>query len=65
VLIAREGTRVRIRARLELLCRGRILRVCVSRRWQIGSLWFCGTLWLALGPVRVIVQTRRVWWEQP
>jgi hypothetical protein len=56
---------MQIHARFELLCRGRILRVCLSRRWQVGSLWFCGTLWVALGPLRVTVHMRRVWWEQP
>lgn len=56
---------MRLTGRLELLCRGRVLRVCLSRRWQVGSLWFCGTLWVAVGPVRLIVHTKRVMWSEP
>lgn len=56
---------MRLRAHLELLCRGRVLRVCLSRRWQVGALSLCGTVWVALGPVRVIVHTKRVVWSEP
>lgn len=54
---------MRLSAQLELLCRGRVLRVCLSRRWQVGALSLCGTWWLALGPLRLLVHARRVMWE--
>lgn len=56
---------MRVLAKAELLCHGRVVRVCLSPRWQLGALWFCGTLWVAIGPVRALLHTRRMYWSEP
>lgn len=56
---------MRVSASLEALCGGRVVRVHLVRRWRLGSLWWARSLWLAAGPLRVVVHTRRVYWSEP
>ena len=56
---------MRLSARVEVLLGGRVLRVCLTRRWMLGALWFERSGWLAVGPLRVLTHTRRVYWEEP